>query len=84
MSDALMGVSLEAILADLGLEEPLEGYLSTREWAERLGVSVGRMQGILAAAKREGKLSAAHQMREAIDGNQRPVPVYRLMVGGGE
>ena len=31
-----MGVSLEAILADLGLEEPLDGYLSTREWAERV------------------------------------------------
>jgi hypothetical protein len=42
------------------------------------------MQDILAAAKREGKLCAARQMREAIDGSQRPVPVYRLMVGGGE
>ncbi len=69
--------TLSELLAYLAeAEESPNGYYTSPEWAERLGVSDKKILAILRMAHRQGKLLRMKQRREAIDGRIVLVPVY--------
>lgn len=80
-ADALHGITLEELLADLGDVDPGSEYRTSREWAALLGVGEGRAKRILQKAATAGRLRVTRVQRLAIDGSRRGVPVYAIDVG---
>jgi hypothetical protein len=58
--------------------EAPEGYYTTREWAEGVGVHVRLMRKLLKQAKEQGLLRTSWTMRESLDGKPYSVAVYAL------
>ena len=71
--------TLEELLACLGEQQgPAEGYRTAAEWADALKISPRRLRVLMLAARAQGRLLLRHEAREALDGRQARVPVYRF------
>ena len=70
--------SLNDLLAFLEKQEDTTGYFSTREWQDMLGATQYRMRQIMRTAKAQGVLERMNGYREAYDGSQRMVPLFRF------
>ncbi len=83
MSNLRPPFSLEELLAELGQgSTELEGYYTSAEWREKLGVGYGRIHQILKLAQRQGKLDAQQVMRPGIDGRMARTSVYAFRLEG--
>jgi len=59
-------------------QEAPEGYYTTREWAEGVGVHVRLMRELLREAKKRGLLRMGWTTRESLDGKPYNAAVYAL------
>jgi len=74
--------SLEELLAELEpAADQLDGYYTTAEWREKLGVGEYRMRRLLRLAQRQGKLDARRILRPGIDGRLAPSCAYAFRLG---
>lgn len=55
-----------------------EGYLTTTELADLLGIGVKGVRSRLRAAQRQGRLEVTHVRRAALNGQGYLCPAYRL------
>ena len=56
--------------------EPVEGYMTSREWARQFGVTETRIMNLLYEAKAAGILLVSKAERPSVDDMVRKVPVY--------
>lgn len=65
-------------------EEDQDGYLTSHEWAIRLGVGYRRIMVLLHEAQDKGILLTARVDRSRIDGLVQPVSVYAFDISDEE
>ncbi len=84
MADIKPDFTLDELQDFLGLAEApnMEGYRSSIEWAEYLGIGVARMGDLLRAANRRAAVRVQRQFRTGVDGRRFPTPVYAFRLGG--
>lgn len=76
--------TLGELMAYLRTEPDLDGYKSTREWAQYFEIREDKMRLVLKEAMGAGLLLRDKAMREAMDGRIAPVPVYAFDLGDEE
>ena len=73
----MSGFTLEELLAALGEKpEEMDGYHSSKEWAEMLGTNVRRMRELIGEAVEAGIVRRQRVKREAIDLTSRWTTLY--------
>lgn len=79
---AVDNFTLDELLAYIQADEEaaLDGFHTSREWADRFNIPQRRMLEILKAMKGEGKLIVSQALRERLDGQVQSVPVYSFDV----
>ncbi len=76
--------TLDELLAVLrqGEEQDLTGYMTVREWRERLHAPEDKMRALIREGLAKGLVARQRVPREAIDGTMRPITVYAFNLGG--
>lgn len=70
---------LEAISAAVTVSADPDGAATKNEIVAASGLSEGMVTQRLMGLKREGRLEVVRVKREAIDGNMRSAPAYRVL-----
>ena len=70
--------SLNDLLVHLREDADLEGFYTTREWAEHFGISEERMRAMIQEATARNLVQCSRDKRERIDGVMVLTPVYRF------
>lgn len=61
-------------------QQAVEGYYTTGEWAEHLGIHVTRMRQLIGVAQGKGLVNRVWVRRTRIDGRPCQVPAYAFKI----
>jgi hypothetical protein len=73
--------TLDELLDFLREDQEAEGYYTSAEWGERLGLSPYKINKLLKMAKARGCLLVTRSPRERLDGSMFPTAVYAFELG---